>query len=402
MKKHAAVALGVGIAVVLLLAVAWRLWVVLSVEEQAAAAQGRAVPVEVARVERGAIELRRTFSGTLESTAEFSVAPKVSGRIESLKAALADELHNGDVVATLDSDEYTQELRQAEADLAVAEATLAEARSGKEIADRTMARQSTLRERGVASDAQFDTARAEQLSAEASLAVAEAQLNRAQSAVETARIRLSYTQVRARWTEGDTRRVVAQRMVEEGDTVAANTPLIRVVELDPIRAVIYVAERDYALLTAGQKVNITTDAYADRTFEGVISRVSPVFESNSRQARVELRVPNPDRLLKPGMFVRATAVLRRVEDTLIVPEVAVIHRANRSAVFVIDPDTATARLVSVETGIADAGRLQVTSEGLSGLVVTLGQPLLDDGSPVKMPDAQAPREAASPSDAEDG
>lgn len=340
-------------------------------------------------MERGAIARRRTFSGTLEAFAEFRVAAKVGGRVESLTVNLADEVQNGAVVATLDSAEYEQDVAQARAELAVAEANLKEARSVKEIGDRSMRRQTTLRDRGIASESQFDTATAEQLAAEASVAVAEAQVQRARSALEAAQIRLGYTQVRATWSQGDPQRIVGERMVEAGDTVAANVPLMLIVELDPILAVLYVAERDYARITAGQRVALRTDAYPGRMFEGQVARVSPVFESASRQARVELTVPNPERLLKPGMFVRAEAVLESVEQATIVPELAVVTRGDRSVVFVLEEGergVIKARLTPVELGVSDAGRVQVIGEGLTGRVVTLGQQLLDDGSPVLLPE----------------
>jgi RND family efflux transporter MFP subunit len=374
-------------------AIGWQAWDRATAEAEQIGPVGRAVPVEVAAIERGRIELHRTFSGTLESLAEFRVAPKVGGRIEHLAVDLADEVENGAVVATLDSEEYEQAVSQAEADLEVAEANLTEARSAKEIADRAMQRQTVLLERGVASDAQFDSAKADQLAATARVAVAEAQVLRAKSSLQTARIQLGYTQVRASWSEGDNNRLVAERMVEPGDTVAANTPLMSIVELDPIQAVLYVAERDYARLKTGQPVTLRTDAYPGRAFTGEVARVSPVFQSSSRQARVELLVPNEERLLKPGMFIRAEAVLGSVEDATIVPEEAIVMRADRPVVFVIDEATKTAKMLAVERGIANAGRVQVTGDGLTGRVVTLGQQLLDDGSSVMLPEdaeAQAP------------
>ncbi len=400
-KRRVFVIAFIGLALVLGGVVGWRLWSEVTAKVEGRDRSNRAIPVEVAAIEHGLIERRRTFSGTLESLAAFRVAPKVAGRVERLAVDLADEVENGSVVVTLDSDLYEQEVALAEADVQVAQANLAEARSGKEISERSTRRQTTLRERGIASDAQFDTAKAEQLAADAGVAVAEAQVQRARSALETARIRLGYTKVRATWSEGDSRRVVAERMVEPGDTVAANTPLMLIVELDPIQAVLYVAERDYAQLRPGQSVTLRTDAFANRTFHGEVARIAPVFESTSRQARVELTVPNPDHMLKPGMFVRAEAVLERVEDTTIVPEGAIVTRADQSVVFVIDEASMTARRRVVERGITDSGRVQVAGEGLTGRVVTLGQQLLDDGSAVILPEdtdaasSPPPREAVA-------
>jgi multidrug efflux pump subunit AcrA (membrane-fusion protein) len=179
----------------------------------------RPVPVEVASIVRGSIALRRTFSGELEALAEFVVAPKVSGRVERVLVNIADRSKRGQVVAELDNDEYVQALAQAQADLEVARAKLSEARSALEIANREYKRTESLFKRGIASDSEFDAAGQDRLARQAQLKVAAAQVTKAESSLETANIRLGYTQVTAGWTNGDEHRVVAERYVDEGQTV---------------------------------------------------------------------------------------------------------------------------------------------------------------------------------------
>lgn len=235
------------------------------------------IPVQIVNIERGSLVARRTFSGTLEARARFNVAAKVSGRIEQLTVDLADPVERGQTVAQLDDDEYQQAVAVAEAELAVAKANRVEAENALTISNRGLERVRTLRERGVASESQVDTARAEQLADEAALAVAEAEVTRAEASLATARIRLGYTTVTADWAGGNERRVVAERYINVGDTVSENTPLISVVELDPLTGVIFVSEKDYGQLSVDQTVTLRTDAYPDRTFEGRIERIAPVF-----------------------------------------------------------------------------------------------------------------------------
>ena len=348
------------------------------------AGKDRAAPVEVMPIEHGMIELKRTFSGALEPRAEFIVAPKVSGRVERLTLNLADKVRRGEVVGELDNDEYIQVVAQARADLAVARANLIEARSALGTAQRELERITTLRQRGVASESQLDSARAEQLAKEAEYEVAEAQVTRAEAALETANIRLGYTRIVAGWSGGEDERVVAERYVDEGETVSANTPLLRIVELDPITGVVFVAERDYARLQPGQPVDLVTDAYPGERFEGQILRIAPVFEQATRQARVELSVENPRQRLKPGMFIRATVVLAREPEATIIPEVALSRRGENLGVFLVDPDGKTVSWHEVTVGIRDGSRVQIAENGLQGRVVTLGQQLLDDGSAISI------------------
>jgi RND family efflux transporter MFP subunit len=342
----------------------------------------KAVPVEVASVRRGSMELRRAFSGALEARAQFVVAPKVNGRVERLNVNLADTVTRGQIVAELDNAEYVQAVAQARADLEVTKANLAEAKSVLEISIRELERIDKLRGRGITSESQFDIAKANQLAKKAQLEVAAALVNRAESALEIANIRLGYTKVTAGWSDGNEQRIVAERYVDEGETVSANAPLLRIVELDPITAVIFVTEQDYARLRTGQPAVLTTDAFPAKQFQGYIERIAPVFRQATRQARVELTIANKGLLLKPGMFIQATVVLDRIHDTTNIPEQALTVRDEQNGVFVVNADGQSVAWRKVKVGIREGGRVQVDGEGVSGRVVILGQQLLDDGSAI--------------------
>ncbi len=372
------------------------------------------VPVETAEIERGAIELRRTFSGTLESRDEFVVSPKITARVAQLYVDLGDMVKSGQVIAALDREEYLQAVAQAEADVMVARANAMEAKNALEIAALELERFKTLRSRGVASESQFDAARAEHLSKISRHEVAKAQVTRAEAMLETARIQLGYTSITAQWPnqgpDQDNSRAVAARYANEGEIVAANAPLVSIVSLDPITGVIFVTEKDYGRLKIGQAASMVTDAYPDRRFEGRIDRIAPVFSQATRQAKVEMVIQNPDHLLKPGMFIRVTVVLDRVEDAVMVPGQALTRRNDRTGIFVVDESAGRALWREVVVGIQENGRVQVIGSALSGLtpdlplgqsggqsfgrVVTLGQQLLADGAAIRVsepsPDPEPP------------
>ena len=379
------------IALVLLAAIGWGIYVkvgeALQPVEARAEAEAGPVPVAVAEMGRGVIEDRRVFSGTLEAQASFTVAPKVSGRIEWMAAQIGDPVKRGELIARLDDDEFAQDVAQAEASLAVAEANEAQAVSSLEITQRTFERTQTLSERGVASESQLDVVGADLLSKRAAVEVARANVRRSESLLESAKIRLGYTQVVAAWPDGDEERVVSERHVDAGNTVGANSPLVSVIETDPLLAVVFVTERDYGRLRVGQGATLTTDAHVGREFEAEIVRFAPVFRAASRQARVELSVPNPGRLLKPGMFVRVAVVLERLEDAVTVPADALVQRNEKDWVFVVDEGGETVRQVEVEIGIRSGDMVQVTGRGADGRgrVVTLGQQLLMDGTEITIP-----------------
>lgn len=360
-----------------------------------------AVPVEVATVNRGALTLRRTFSGSLEAAAEFVISPKVGGRVLRMEIDLGDRVQRGQLVALVEDDEYVQAVRQAEAELAVARANRAEAQSSLEINERALARAKTLREGGVSSEAQLDTAMSAKLAGQAQLEVTTAGVTRAQANLESARIRLGYTRVHANWSGEDQERVVSERFVDEGGTVAANGALFSIVQLDPIVAVIEIPERDYTELELGKPASLTTDSYPGRSFQGRVTRIAPVFRRATRQARVELSVENSEEALKPGMFVRATLELRRVENATTVPFDALTERSDQLGVFLLGPSGQHVQWRAVEAGVREGSRIEIWSvepDGpeLAGRVVILGQSLCDDGSQVTVagestPEADAPR-----------
>jgi RND family efflux transporter MFP subunit len=345
-----------------------------------------AAPVEVANVEQRSIMLRRTLSGTLESTAEFVVAPKVGGRLVRLDADLGDSIRRGHVIAWLDDEEYVLDVAQAEADLAVVKATKEEAERSLEIVTGSLQRIESLREKGVASETEYDVARAEELAKRTRLEVAKAQIVRAEAALEAARVRLAYTKVTANWSGGADQRLVAARYVDVGDTVGFNAALFSIVELDPVTGIVFVAERDYALLAVGQAATLTTDAYPGERFTCEIKRIAPVFRQASRQARVELTVANPDRRLKPGMFIRATIELAEVKDATVVPFAAITERGGSEGVFVVGERGETVRFAPVRVGIRDDAFVQVDGEGIWGRVVVLGQQLCSDGGAITIPE----------------
>lgn len=379
---------GKWLAVVMVLVLAfagWKVWRAPNEADPGITKKEKRAPVavEINEIAVGPIELLRTFTGTLDAHSQFVVAPKINGRVEKLSVDIADPVTPGQVVVTLDSDEYVQAVERAKAELEVENASLNEARSLLKIAQRELTRLKRLSERGNVSESQLDAARSDELAKQAMVAVSQARIARAAADLASARIRLGYTQIRADWEGGDHNRVVAERFVDAGETVSANAPLLRIVELNPITAVFFVTERDYAYVKPGQTAELATDAYPQQRFQAKVVRVAPVFQTATRQARVELEVENPQQWLKPGMFVRATVRLDRIEDAVIIPTQALTKRNEEEGIFSID-DKKIAHWQAIQKGIQQGDKIQVLSPNITGKVVVLGQQQLKEGSRVRV------------------
>ena len=374
---------GIGLAVVAAVAAgAW--WLRDQGVEPPAAERGDSrVAVEAAPVETGSVADVRTFTGTLEAGDDFTVAPKIGAQIERIHVDIGDRVEQGQIVAELDDADVTQAVAEAEAELAVARAEVEQAEADARLARREFERTRSLAERDLASTSELDTTRARAEAQSAAVAVTRARVTQREAALARARVQLSYTRVRADWRGGDDERVVGERMVNAGDTVAANTPLISVLGIAPITAAVFAPESDYARLSRGQTVEVTADALPNRVFEGRISRIAPRFERDSRQARFEVTLPNEDRALKPGMFATVRVTVETAEDATLVPAEAIVRREEGPGVYrVVEGDPPTVRFVPVTIGIEGENGVEILEPELSGQVVTLGQQMLEDDAPI--------------------
>ncbi|MCC5789001.1 MAG: efflux RND transporter periplasmic adaptor subunit [Opitutales bacterium] len=343
---------------------------------------GQAVAVEVEPIEYRPIREVRVFTGTLQPAREFVVAAKVGGRLLNLEVDIGDLVERGQLLARLEDDEFREEVEQARADLAVAEANKEEAQSSLELASAELERERVLRERDISSQADLDTAKARLRAAESSLAVAEATIRQREATLRAAEVRLSHTRIYATWEGSDTERVVGERYANEGGNLSANEAIVSLLRIDELRANVEVTERDYGRITVGMEGFLRVDTYPGEDFPAEVSRKSPRFAEQTRQARVELSVPNAEQSLRPGMFARVHMTLSERDEVIAVPRDAVVRRESRQGLFLVegDEDEPRARFVEVEPGIVDGRWLEIRSPELEGRVVTLGQDQLVDGS----------------------
>lgn len=356
---------------------------------------GVAVAVEIAPIEKSALRDLARFTGTLAAKSNVIVAPKIAGRLNRLLVDIGDPVRSGQLLAVLEDEEYRQQVIQAEADLRVAAANLEEARSGLAIADRNLERARTLNQTGIQSDAQLDQVLAQQQAQLANFHVAEAQLANRQAALESSRVRLSYTQIKTSWDKGGTVRYVGERFADEGAMLTVNNPILTIIQLQPVLAVIHVTDKDYFRLKIDQPAWISGSAFPGKDFQGRIVRIAPMLQEDSRQARVEIEVENPEKLLKPGMFITTQIEYARRADITVVPYNALAKRNDRQGIFLVDRATKLARFIPVETGIVEGGRVEIVApKNLSGYVVTLGHYLLEIEGQVII--SEAPAAAGDP------
>lgn len=366
--------------------VAWQAWRRMGEEEGPGRRGGPPeVAVEVGQLRRGQVRDMGRFTGSLVANYEFTVAPRIPGRLKSLMVDVGDRVERGQLIALMDDEEYARQAEQSRAQLEVARAQLKEAESSLENALREYERARSLHERGITSEAELEVREVAYRVAVAKRDVARASVTQSEAALKAAEVRLAYTRVGAEWDAGGDRRFVGERFVDEGTMLRANDPICTVLEIDTLKAIVHIIEADYARLRIGQRAEIETDAWPGRTFAGRVSRIAPELRAASRKARVEIQVENADLDLKPGMFVRASVEYDRREDAVLAPAAALVRRNGEPGVFLVDHEEMQARFVAVQTGASWRGETEIVSPDLEGWVVTLGHHLLGEEGRITLP-----------------
>jgi RND family efflux transporter MFP subunit len=361
------------------------------------------VAVEVEPVKKSIIRDLGNFAGSLVPRSQYMVAPKIAGRLEKLMVNIGDWIERNQLIAVLDDEEYSQQVRQAEADLQVANANLEESKSSLDVAKREWERVQELHKKGISADSELDSVKGAYSTQEARYKVAQAQVSHRQASLEAANVRLSYTQIRASWEKGADRRVIGERLVDEGAMLTPNSPILSILEINPLLAVIHITDKDYFRVKRGQTAVISTDALPGKTVSGEIIRIAPLLKETSREARIEIEVPNLEGILKPGMFINVQIEFATLEEATVVPVSSIVKRDNQQGIFLVDMENKIARFVPVKIGISNNELAEIIEPAsLSGLVVTLGQHLLAHGSPIILPQASSPQAKTDSSNVKPG
>ncbi len=318
------------------------------------AAAATATPVEALQITVAPVALRPTkrllkFVGTLFGNEEVKLSSQVEGQVEKITVDLGDRVKADQLLLEVDDTSARAQLREAEARLA------------KAVADEARGRE--LLKGNVISPQEHETM-------QTAVTVAEAQR-------DGMKVALAHKQVHSP-IDGS----VVHRLVSVGEYVRPGTPLLDIVDDDPLKLRGDVPERFADEIADGQPVQIKVDAYPDDVFDGTLVRISPAANPENRSITVEATVPNADRRLKAGFFASANIVTRSDAEALVVPETAVVTFAGVTKLFVVRDDIAYERQIRIGTR-DDMGLVEVL-EGLhpDEMVATSGLAKLENGRAV--------------------
>ena len=360
-----------------------------SVKEEERKAQKKpedTVVVNVVKPEHITMLDERVYSGTTQAWSSFDIDPEISAKLVSLKFDIDDKIKKGDLIAQLDDSNYDQAVRQAEAELAVAKAKDVEVKALLKLRTSQYDRLKLLHERNATSDSEFENAESAMKVQEAALVQSEANIQNCEARLAAAKVKLDDTKIFADWNSGSDIRHVGDRYVDEGTLVSPGKPILKIIEIDRIKARIPIIERDFRFLKVGQVAEVTTDAYPGTVFKGTVEMISNELAESTRTVVAILSIPNLDFRLRPGMFVRVRIVLSEHQDTQAIPPNAILTRNDQRGVFTIDQTDQTAMFVPVQTGLETRNRVEILSPVFkdNDLIVTVGNHMLETGKEVEI------------------
>jgi multidrug efflux pump subunit AcrA (membrane-fusion protein) len=339
---------------------------------QARSNETAAKPVKIELVRKDSVRRAVDVVGTLTAVDQVTISSEAEGKVSKILADLGDRVRAGQVVILIDNEkqQYTLDQQQAALARTLAQYGATDPQHLPEIektpdakranADLVQAKQafdraSELFKRTLISQQALDDAQTALLSKTAAYdsALQNARNLRASIQASEATMKLAGRQLRDTEIRAPFDGFVEKRLVNLGELVKAQMPVMAVVRLDPLKVVAEIPEKMAPWISAGQPVNLQVDAYRERTFTGKVSRISPGVNASTRAFPFEALVMNPDSVLKPGTFARVHIESGQVDDVLTLPYAALQYRYGVNRVFVVAGDKLAMRELAVGERLGD-------------------------------------------------
>lgn len=359
--------------------------------------------VSVGVVKAGRKNLAQTLSISSELVPfqEIDVYAKESGYVTDLRVDYGSHVKANDVMAVLEIPELQSQLKEDDAAIKAASDQIAYAQNevSRMEAQHNVLKLQFDRLNGVLklnpkllaqqevddSEAKADASEAQVAAGQSSLQSARSLLAAAQAKREHDQVLFDYSKITAPF-DG----VVTQRFANKGTLLQAGTnsstqamPLVRLSEDDLFRLVIPVPESDVSFIHIGDPVNVVVPSLKNRTFPGTVARFSEDVAADTRTMHTEVNVPNPQRVLIPGLYAQATITLEKKNNAVTVPNQALSQNGDQSLVDVVDSSGKIA-VRQVVAGIRTATDTEIVSGVQDGeMVVVSDRSSLKEGQIVQ-------------------
>jgi len=308
------------------------------------------VATDLAYVEPAALTRWLPLSGTLRPLNQTTVKAKVSGEIRQVSVREGESVKAGQPIVRFDTADLDARLNDRIGALESSRAQLA-------LAEKTREQNRQLLKQKFISQTAYD-------SAESNLSVTQGTVKSNEAQVQLARIALRDASVAAPLSG-----VVAKRLVQPGEKVPFDAPLVTIVDLTEMELQAMVPANDIPELNIGMKVTLAIDGFGERRFTGTIERINPTTEAGTRAILVFIHIPNADGALRGGMFGTGRVTLAAGAPVPTLPAVAVRTEAGQNFVWTIENGKLARRIVTVGRRDDSAGRVEVKTTLPSGIPI---------------------------------
>lgn len=317
------------------------------------------------------------YPGTVRGINEVYIMPKVSARVTAIHVKSGDRVSAGQTILTLDSSDYEAGIRQAEAGIAIAEASKRTNDIRLEDAQLNYERTQKLFAAGAASQQQLEAAQSAVDMLETGSI--EAALEQAQAGLMLAQNQLSHCTITS-----PINGVVGSVNLSLGDTASPSSPAATVSDTSRLEIETLVSESEVSYIQTGAVVDVLVKAAGEKPFKGKVDSVSSVPDPMKRNYTVKVVLDNPDNKIKSGMFAEVLISTVSKNDVIAVPLAAVIPRSGRQIIYTVDSKN-RAREIDVETGLRDNNYVEIVSGLKAGeQVIIKGNTLVNNGTLVKV------------------
>lgn len=382
-KQHPILTLAVASLIILIGLVAFRLTSIGAKQDQR---KNRVITVGVAAPIRQDLDIRLSYTADIQPYQLVNIFSRVDGHIAKLHVDKGDWVNANQLLVEIDHTDYVHAVNQARANLAAAKANVARQEATLKNAKLTLDRMQALIKDQFVSQQDLDNAQVNFESAAAQLDSFQAQVKQMEVALAQAETNLAYSYIRAPFAG-----YIAERNLDPGAYVNASSGststmsrgIVSLHQIEPVRILIEVVEKDVPLVKIGQRAEIRAEAYPDRVFEGTVTRIVQALNRATRTMTVEVDLPNKDKALKGGMFARVDLMVGTHPNAVQVPVDALARLEDLQYVYVVNDGKAVQ--VPVEVGQRTDNRIEIT-KGLDGTeqVVVSGKDLISHGTPVQV------------------
>ncbi len=309
--------------------------------------------------------------GSTAAVQGVMVSTDLSGIVAKINFESGQTVKQGDLLVQLDVHQEIAQLQSAQAQ--------------QKLASMNLQRQQNLLKGRVSSQADFDAA-------QAGYDQAEARVKEVQALIDKKTITAPFSGV------------LGIRLVNLGQYLESGANVVSLQALDPIYVNFWLPQQDLGRLTTGQAVRVTSDALTEAVFEGKLNAVDSVVDEATRNVRVQATLANPDKKLRPGMYVNVAVDLPDKVETIFIPATAIQYAPYGDFVFIIEDMTDAqgktykgVRQQVVKLGASRGDRVAILSGVKAGdEVVTAGGFKLKGGSSVEVNNTIQPGNETAP------